>query len=114
MELGDSLPRSQKKKTTPVHYPELVHNLTHDLFKIRFNIVLSYTPSCSDLCLSLKFSDQNCMYISLFPTRSTHHKNLIILDFIPLKMLDEKYKLLIFAHNKINCALLSLFCPVVC
>jgi hypothetical protein len=40
------------------------------------------------------------MYISLFPTPSTRHNNVIILNFIALKISDEEYKLLILADAK--------------
>jgi hypothetical protein len=69
---------------------EAVNVFTSHFLKIRLNIILSYSPSCFNWSLSLRFHHQNPVYTYPFPTRATCPAHLILLDFITRTILGEQ------------------------
>lgn len=86
-----------------------LNTLPAQYFKTNFNIILSYMPSSSKWCLSLRFPYQT-PYMSHAPTHLNH------LNLITWIMLDEEYKSYSstsrkFLHSPVNSSLWPKYLP---
>lgn len=71
----------------------LTRTIPYCFSEIDFNIILPMSPGPSKLSLSLRLHQQNSLSISvLAPLRVTSPNHLILLDFMPIVMFDERCK----------------------
>jgi len=84
-----------------------VHTPTSRFLEIHLNIFLLSTSGSPKWSLCLRFPHQNPVHAPPLPIRATSPANLILLDFITRKILDEEYRLLssslcIFLHSPVT------------
>ena len=90
----------------PVHIP------TSHFLKIHFNIILPSLPGSPNWSLTLRFPNQNPVYVPFLPVCATCPAHLILLDFITWTILGEEYRslsssLCSFLHSPVTLSLLG-------
>ena len=113
MEPESSLPHSQVPATCPyLRQHDPVHTPTSYFLMIHLNIILPSTSGFSKWFLSLRFPDQNPVYVSPLLIRATCPTHLIFLDFTTRTILGEQYRsfsssLCSFLHSSVTSSLLG-------
>ena len=87
-----------------------VHTPTSHFLKVHLNIIFPSTLGSPKWSLSLRFPHQNPLYSSPFPHKRYMPRLLVLLDFITLIIMDEKYRSLSsslyrFLHSHVTSSL---------
>jgi len=114
MEPEGSLQYLQVPATCLYHKPDQSNPCSPSHFlKSHLNIILSFTPACSEWSFSLRFPHQNTVYASslLSSMRATCLAHLILIDLISWIMFGEERRSLIsslcsFLHYPLTSSLL--------